>query len=135
MTLALGSTSRLNFLEYSSVISTAFFWSMKRPDFLGTMPRTMFSATVRLGTSMKCWCTMPMPLAMAAVGEERLTFSPLTQISPEVGCSRPNSIFISVDLPAPFSPISAWISPLRTLRSTSWLAAMPLGYTLVIPFI
>ena len=82
------------------------------------MPSTMFSATVRLGTSMKCWCTMPIPWEMATVGEVSDSFSPFTQISPLVGCSRPKSIFMSVDLPAPFSPISAWISPLRRLKST-----------------
>ena len=27
-----------------------------------------FSATVKTGTSMKCWCTMPMPAAMASRG-------------------------------------------------------------------
>ena len=91
------------------------------------MPSTMFSATVREGTSMKCWCTMPIPFAMAAFGEESTTFSPLITISPSSGCSRPKRIFISVDLPAPFSPISAWISPLRTEKSTLWFAAIPFG--------
>ena len=28
---------------------------------VGSTPRTMFSATVITGTSMKCWCTMPIP--------------------------------------------------------------------------
>ena len=134
MTLASGSTCRLYFSAYSFVMATAFAWSMKRP-LRGAMPSTMFSATVRLGTSMKCWCTMPIPWEMATVGEVSDSFSPFTQISPLVGCSRPKSIFMSVDLPAPFSPISAWISPLRRKKSTPWLAATPLGYTLVIPFI
>src|SRR5699024_12060562 len=31
----------------------------------------------------------------------------------------PASTLIRVDLPAPFSPISAWISPARNVRSTS----------------
>ena len=33
-----------------------------------SLPRTMFSATVKTGTSMKCWWTMPMPRAMASDG-------------------------------------------------------------------
>ena len=33
------------------------------------MPRVTFSATVNTGTSMKCWCTIPMPAAMASFGE------------------------------------------------------------------
>ena len=32
-------------------------------------PRTTFSRTVRLSASMKCWCTMPMPRAIASPGE------------------------------------------------------------------
>ena len=34
------------------------------------------------------------------------------------GCT-PDSTFISVDLPAPFSPQIAWIAPRRTLNETS----------------
>src|ERR1700750_168561 len=37
---------------------------------------------------------------------------------PEVGCSKPERIFISVDLPAPFSPMMACTSPGRTSKST-----------------
>ena len=33
------------------------------------LPRTTFSSTVRLSASMKCWCTMPMPAAIASAGE------------------------------------------------------------------
>ena len=33
-----------------------------------SLPRTTFSRTVRLSASMKCWCTMPMPRAMASAG-------------------------------------------------------------------
>src|SRR5262245_17132034 len=44
----------------------------------------------------------------------------------------PNSTFINVDLPAPFSPTSAWIVPGRTAsdtpRSTRWLS-----YSFVMP--
>ena len=31
-------------------------------------PSTTFSSTVKGSTSMKCWCTMPMPAAMASCG-------------------------------------------------------------------
>src|SRR5918994_295008 len=46
----------------------------------------------------------------------------------------PVRMFISVDLPAPFSPSKAWISPGITSRSTSWLATTP-GKYLAMPFI
>ena len=39
---------------------------------------------------------MPIPCEMATEGAVRFSFSPFTQISPLVGCSRPKSIFISV---------------------------------------
>ncbi len=35
----------------------------------GSSPSTMFSQTVRLSASMKCWNTMPMPAAIASRGE------------------------------------------------------------------
>jgi hypothetical protein len=35
----------------------------------------MFSATVRTGTSMKCWCTMPMPRAIASEAVDRDRFA------------------------------------------------------------
>ena len=40
-------------------------------------------------------------------------------IAPRVGARWPARIFISVDLPAPFSPMIAWTSPARTLTETS----------------
>ena len=41
------------------------------------------------------------------------------------GWCMPYSVFISVDLPAPFSPTIAWMVPARTRRLTSWLAMTP----------
>ena len=70
----------------------------------------MFSATVSASNSEKCWNTMPMPSLRAAAGFGMVTALPFQRISPAVGCSAPYRIFTSVDLPAPFSPRSAWIS-------------------------
>ena len=44
----------------------------------------------------------------------------------------PNTIFINVDLPAPFSPSTAWISPACTVRLMSSLA-LTAGYCLLMP--
>src|SRR5512133_1446598 len=44
----------------------------------------------------------------------------------------PNRMFISVDLPAPFSPSTAWISPGLTRRLTRSLA-LTAGYCLLRP--
>ena len=53
------------------------------------MPRVTFSATVNTGTSMKCWCTIPMPAAMASFGELNWAFLPSIRISPSSGWSSP----------------------------------------------
>ena len=72
---------------------------------------SIFSATVRVGTSMKCWWTMAMPAASAARGERKTCGRPSSCISPASGRYSPDSSCIRVDLPAPFSPNRAWISP------------------------
>ena len=45
-------------------------------------PSMTFSSTVKLSTSMKCWCTMPMPSAIAAWLSRMVIGLPLTRISP-----------------------------------------------------
>ena len=41
---------------------------LSRPGLLSSRPRMRFSATVKTSTSMKCWCTMPIPAAIASLG-------------------------------------------------------------------
>src|SRR6476646_9764251 len=53
-------------------------------------------------------------------------------MEPLSGRSAPAKIFISVDLPAPFSPTSATILPPGTSRLMSWRTVTPLN-VLVIP--
>ena len=45
----------------------------------------MFSVTVSVGTSMKCWWIMPMPARMASAGELNTTGLPSMRISPSSG--------------------------------------------------
>ncbi len=47
------------------------------------------------------------------------------RISPLSGRTMPKSTFISVVLPAPFSPRRPWISPSSTVRVTSSFATRP----------
>ena len=46
-------------------------------------------------------------------------------IVPESGFTAPVMILISVDLPAPFSPTSAWTSPARSSKETPFSACTP----------
>ena len=94
----------------------------------------MFSATVRLGQSVISWYTVLMPMFCASWGEWMWASAspPSTQMAPSSFSYTPVSTLISVDFPAPFSPISAWISPLRSVKSTSFSAIVP-GNCLTIP--
>src|SRR5580692_8457836 len=96
------------------------------------MPSVTFSATVKTGTSMKCWCTMPMPAAIASRGEPNLAGLPSSRMSPSSGWVSPYRTFISVVFPAPFSPSRAWTWPGATDRLIpSFAASRP--YLLVMP--
>ena len=44
-----------------------------------------FSATVSVGTSMKCWCTIPIPRSIASRVESHGTSSPSISMVPGVG--------------------------------------------------
>ena len=68
---------------------------------------------------------MPMPSALASLGSLMDTSFPSFLITPSSGWYRPKSTLISVDLPAPFSPSKAWISPLRSCKVMLSLATMP----------
>ena len=56
---------------------------------VSSWPSITFSATVNTGMSMKCWCTMPMPAAMASPGPRNVTGSSSTRISPSSGAYSP----------------------------------------------
>jgi hypothetical protein len=84
---------------------------------LSASESAMFSAAVSASNNEKCWNTMPMPSLRATLGLPMRTGFPFQRISPENGSSEPKSIFTSVDLPAPFSPSNACISPLAIERS------------------
>src|SRR5438034_1182126 len=66
-----------------------------------------------------------MPSAWARRGEPMTTGRPSIEISPESPRYAPLRIFISVDLPAPFSPTSTCTSPRRRSKSTRSSATTP----------
>ena len=109
-TSASGGTSSPYRLEISATWRRALRW-LRKPIECCSWPSMTFSVTLKTGISMKCWCTMPMPAAIASPGPLNDTGWSSMRISPSSGWYSPYSTFISVDLPAPFSPSNAWISP------------------------
>ncbi len=84
-----------------------------------------FSATVKCGASRDSWCTMAMPLRAASCGVLIKTSRPCQSMRPPSRSSMPATIFISVDLPAPFSPSRRCTSPASTERFPSERAVTP----------
>src|SRR5205823_1759259 len=78
------------------------------------------------------WCTMAIPSRCACRGLRNLTCLPATRMVPSLGFSTWESSFISVDLPAPFSPATACTSPGRMSRLTRSSACTP-GKRLLTP--
>ena len=79
-----------------------------------------YFVTVTPGTATGYWNAMKRPIRARSSGSASVTSSPLKQIVPSV-TSRfgwPMITFASVDLPEPFGPIRAWISPFETSRSS-----------------
>ena len=82
----------------------------------------MLSRTERFGARLSSWWMIEMPRSRASAAEVRTTGRPSRMISPEVGGWMPARIFISVDLPAPFSPNSVvtwprWMSKFTPFRA------------------
>ena len=55
----------------------------------GSLPSTMFSTTVNTGMSWKCWCTIPIPAAMASRELPNSTGSPRSEDLALVGLVQP----------------------------------------------
>src|ERR1700722_17140598 len=66
-----------------------------------------------------------MPAWRASSGDDACSRRPFSQISPSSGWTEPESTLTSVLLPAPFSPISACVSPPRQLRLAPLSAFTP----------
>src|SRR5690242_4652560 len=71
------------------------------------------------------WNERPRPMPQILKGATPVMSRPSTTTRPAVGCRWPVMRLNSVDLPAPFGPITAAISPSATTRSTSLTARKP----------
>ena len=77
-----GFTWKPNCLEISATRFFAASRSREPAKPVASLPSMTFSATVKTGISMKCWCTMPMPAAMASPGPVKCWTSSSSRISP-----------------------------------------------------
>src|SRR5436190_5448832 len=90
-----------------------------------------YLATVTPGIATGYWNAMNRPARARSSGAASVTSSPLKRISPSLrsrdGC--PMIAFASVDLPEPFGPMRAWISPADTSRSRPLRMGFPSALT------
>src|SRR5687767_5041995 len=84
----------------------------------------MLPVTVRFGKHSISWYTMPMLCSIAWRVPDAFNSRPCQRIWPASGAIRPARILSSVDLPAPFSPTSAWALPAATSKLTPVSALM-----------
>ncbi len=84
----------------------------------------MLSRTLRFGARLSSWWMIEMPRSRASDEDAKTTGSPSSSTVPEVGLMTPDRTFISVDLPAPFSPNSVVTLPARTSKATPFSAWM-----------
>ena len=77
------------------------------------------------GKIAEIWNDRTSPRRATSAVRRREMSVPSNRIVPSVGCSVLVSRLKQVVFPAPFGPISAWIEPRRTDRSTFFTAAKP----------
>ena len=89
------------------------------PTRRSSLPRKTLAATLSSGIRLSSWWMTTTLAPSASPGLLKSTTSPSRWISPSSGWWTPAMIFVSVDLPAPFSPTSPWTSPARKASETS----------------
>ena len=82
-TRALGSMPNSSSFESCRICSDTSL-RPSRHDGCGLLSM-MFSATLKVLTSLKCWCTMPMPSACAVAGLSMVVGRPSISIDPDSG--------------------------------------------------
>ena len=93
------------------------------PALRGSTPRKTFSATLSCGTTEGSWAIAATLCSSASRGERTKPGHRRASSCRRRGLSAPAMIFPRVDLPAPFSPTSAWTEPRATeteTRSSAW---------------
>ena len=114
----------------STLVCSAFrSISLSGPPRRGSRPMNTLAATSRLSKRLSSWCTKAMPRPSESCTVRLSRSVPAKLMVPALGGTTPPRIFISVDLPAPFSPMSPTTSPGSMWKLTSLSARTP-GYVL-----
>ena len=92
---------------------------------VGKRPSHILSITLRFSAWFSSWCTIATPFSSASLEFLKFISLPSKYMFPESLLYTPKRHFISVDLPAPFSPISACTVPAFTVRFTLSSALTP----------
>ena len=87
--------------------------------------RLMVSSGVRSPNSWLIWKVRAMPSLTRRCEAYAVMSRPSSRMRPAVGRSTPVRRLISVVLPAPFGPISAWRAPFSTFSETLLVAVEP----------
>jgi hypothetical protein len=80
-------------------------------------PISRFSSTLSEGNTFWVCGTYPTPRDTSSCAVRFVMGEPFSRIAPERTGISPNIVLISVDLPAPFGPITATTSPSARVRS------------------
>ena len=88
-------------------------------------PSITFSTTVWVPMSCRFWKVRVMPSRALRLAGIPAMSVPAKRRLPLLAAYRPLITLISVLLPAPLGPISAWIVPARTVKLTSLTATTP----------
>src|SRR4051812_31682180 len=84
-----------------------------------------FSSAVKPGSTEVIWKLRARPSRARRASESAVTSRPAKTTRPASGRKVPLTWWISVVLPAPFGPMTAWISPGRTSSETPSVTASP----------
>ncbi len=95
------------------------------PNFMGALPDHDIFGDRQVGTKIDFLVDRADAHRLGVLGRPDETSFPSIVIVPFSGCSTPVRTLIRVDLPAPFSPSRAWISPFLRVKSTSSRAFTP----------
>ena len=126
-TSAVGSMSTPRRSKRSRALAIMLFFLSEKTGPVSSCPKKMFSYARRSLNRLSSWWTKAMPAFSTALIDAPVMSAPSKVTVPASAVYDPVRMFMSVDLPAPFSPSRAWISPGPTCKSTPFKTGTPLN--------